>query len=369
MSCSNCPPEACYDNCPQVYSDRCVNYTGNDVPALGIQTNQTLLTIENILIERVVSFLDGTGINITVNPIYYCTLVSQYLPEGTPTLVDVLTALVRAACDLQTQTTANTEAIAALNSEYDVACLEGISDVTNTHEVVQAIIAKLCAVEADLTALALDVDTNYVKLADLDTLIAAYLATIAPVTDQYYTRMVPYTAVEYYGSLSNFDGTGAGLTANGYYKIYLCNGQNGTPDKRGRAAVGAINGVPGGALNPAVDPAYTGNPNYSLYTTTGANSVVLNINQIPSHTHAATASSLSAVIDPGHTHNLGGGATGGSGTIGLDHVSTPTYPTTSSTTNITVNTTTSVINSSVGGGQSHANIQPVLACYYIMYIP
>jgi microcystin-dependent protein len=29
----------------------------------------------------------------------------------------------------------------------------------------------------------------------------------------------------------------------------------------------------------------------------------------------------------------------------------------------------SVVNASVGGGQSHSNIPPVLACYYIMYIP
>ena len=29
----------------------------------------------------------------------------------------------------------------------------------------------------------------------------------------------------------------------------------------------------------------------------------------------------------------------------------------------------SVANSSTGSGNAHSNIQPVLACYYIMYIP
>ena len=39
MSCSNCPPDACYNGCVNVISDDCVRYTGADIPALGIQTN------------------------------------------------------------------------------------------------------------------------------------------------------------------------------------------------------------------------------------------------------------------------------------------------------------------------------------------
>jgi hypothetical protein len=39
--------------------------------------------------------------------------------------------------------------------------------------------------------------------------------------------------------------------------------------------------------------------------------------------------------------------------------------TTSDSTGITV----AVSNSNVGGGGAHNNIPPVLACYYIMYIP
>ena len=48
--------------------------------------------------------------------------------------------------------------------------------------------------------------------------------------------MVPYTVVEYYGPLTYFDNTGAGQ--GDWDRIFLCNGLNGTPDKRGRVAVG-----------------------------------------------------------------------------------------------------------------------------------
>ena len=116
------------------------------------------------------------------------------------------------------------------------------TSTSDTHAVLQAVITKLCDLDVELAALALDVDTNYVKLADLNSLIAAYIASTSTSGVQYYTRMVPYTVVEYYGSLTgNFDVTGAGL--NDWDKIYLCNGLNGTPDKRGRVPVGVIVGV------------------------------------------------------------------------------------------------------------------------------
>ena len=107
--------------------------------------------------------------------------------------------------------------------------------------------------------------------------------------------MVPYTVVEYYGSLvGNFDVSGAGI--GDWEKIYLCNGNNGTPDKRGRVPVGVIAGVGGGALDPNVDPATPTNPNYALLGTTGTNTVTLNTSQLPPHTHIAT------VTDPTHVH-------------------------------------------------------------------
>ena len=367
MSCSNCPPEACYNGCINVVSDKCVTYTGINFPELGISTGDTLLSVEETLINKVISFLDGTGIDITIDPMAYCDLVVAYLPEGIPNLVEVLTALVKAACDLQNQVVAIDVKLAALNADYTIGCLEGVTASSDTHEIVQAIITKLCMVEEGLIALALDVNTNYVRLADLNSLIAAYLYGIGGST-QNYTKMVPYTALEYYGPLSNFDGTGAGIGSLGWDKIYLCNGLNDTPDKRGRVAVGAIVDVPGGPLNVAVDPIYTGNPSYEIYDVQGANTVTLATSNMPSHTHLATATSI---VDEhgGHSHYISYLDKGnpGDGTSTIDIAGPNTVTTSTTLTGITV--ATAVSNSFIGDGVAHANIQPVLACYYIMYIP
>jgi len=376
MSCSTCPPEACFNGCVDITADACVRYTGNGSEALGISTGDSLLTVENILIEKVVSFLDGTGIDITINPSYYCELVSQYLPEGTPNLVEVLSALVRAACDLKTQIDAIEVTLAEINAPYDTDCLSGVDETSTTHEVLQAVITKLCVVEADLAALALDLDTNYVKLADLDALIAAYLASQAGGSTQQSSKMVPFVAYEYYGSLTNFDGTGAGIPANGFYQVYLCNGLNGTPDKRGRVAVGAIVDVPpvGIGLDAAVNPSFAGNPNYALSGTAGANTIVLTPSQLANHSHNALGTAIVTLNDPGHTHAIGqSDVTGGGGTIAVGNTSPKDIQAVSSVTGITV-TSNSTNNVSItveptGDDAAHSNIQPVIAAYYIMYIP
>ena len=174
MSCTNC-----YNGCVEIISDRCVRYTGLDSIPLGIANGDSLLVVEEALIENVVSFLDGTGIDITIADGDYCALVTGYLPVGrVPSALELFTALVKAACNLQTQVTAVAASIATLNADYDIGCLTGVTTSTDTHAIVQAIITKVCATDTDLAALALDVDTNYVKLADLNTLIASYQASL-----------------------------------------------------------------------------------------------------------------------------------------------------------------------------------------------
>jgi microcystin-dependent protein len=390
MSCSTCPPEACFNGCVDITADACVRYTGNGSEALGISTGDSLLTVENILIDTVVSFLDGTGIDITINPTYYCELVSQYLPEGTPNLVEVLSALVRAACELQVQIDAIDVTLAELNTPYDTDCLSGVDETSTTHEVLQAVITKLCVVEADLAALALDLDTNYVKLSDLDALIAAYLASQSGGSTQQSSKMVPFVAYEYYGSLTNFDGTGAGIPGNGFNKVYLCNGLNGTPDKRGRVAVGAIASVPpvGIGLDAAVNPAFAGNPNYALSGTAGANTVTLTTPQLPAHSHTATVVASGTVGN--HTHIIMGGdgpgagpnptalevaanenAEGGNGSYNIKPAVSQVHNSgiTSASGAGPVSVSVAVSNSNTGNNEAHLNIQPVIAAYYIMYIP
>lgn len=359
--CSNC-----YNGCAEITSDQCIRYTGIDVPVLGIKTGDSLSYVEQALITFLTSTLDGTGIKLTINPAIICEIVNKNIADCEDlTLVNIINALIKATCELDERLTAVEGDIAALEGNYTIGCLTGVSASSGTHAILQAVITNLCALNTEVDALALDVDTNYVKLADLNTLIANYLSSLS-VSTKYYNRMVPYTVVEYYGPLSgNFDVSGAGL--GDWEKIYLCNGQNGTPDKRGRVGVGATSGMGGGAFSPAVDPSIFGNPSYSLLSTGGANNVTLSVSQIPSHTHVATATS--SVTDPGHSHTISHLDKGnpGDGSSTIDFGGPATFSTNTATTGISVST--SVVNSNTGGGLSHPNVQPVIACYYIMYIP
>jgi microcystin-dependent protein len=360
MSCSNC-----FNGCSQITSDQCVKYTGINIPVLGIQTGDSLSYVEQALIEFLVSTLNGTGIKIDIAPSILCELVSSNLPTcGDLTAVDLFNALIKSVCSLQEQSTTLTGRVDAIESPYSVECLDGVTSSSNTHDILQAVIIKLCQVDESFTTLAANIPVLYVSKAELCTLVTACIQQNTPSSNLQYLKMVPNTVVEYYGSLDPFDSTGKG--SGDWINIYLCNGQNGTPDKRGRVPVGAIQDVPGGTLDVQVAPGGY-NPNYAIYTKAGTNSVTLVVNQIPSHTHIAS------VTDNGHSHTVtipsrdfvNEAGTSGPDLTGSDGgaASTRTFSTAPNTTGITVS------NTSVGEGLAHANNQPAIACYYIMYIP
>ena len=363
--CSNC-----YNGCVETISDQCVRYTGVDVPILGIKTGDSLSYVEQALITFLTSTLDGTGIILPINPQIICEIVSKNLVSCEDlSLPNVISAIIKAVCELDTRVTALEDDFAALEASYSVGCLTGVTGSSGTHAILQAVITKLCGLEVELDALSLNVSTNYVKLSDLNSLIAAYLTSVGTST-KYYNRMIPYGVVEFYGSLTGkFDGTGAGIVGTDWEKIYLCNGNNGTPDKRGRVPVGATTGMGGGSFNPAVDPGVAGNPSYALLGTAGSNTVTLSATEIPAHSHLATAT----VTDPGHLHTIsyahGEADQNEPGTSGdlMDMNGIKSSSTSTNTAFTGVSVAVSV--GSTGGGLAHANYQPGLGCYYIMYIP
>jgi hypothetical protein len=224
---SNC--SNCYNGCTEIVSDRCVKYTGINVPVLGIQTGDSLSFVEQSLITFLTSALNGTGINPIIDPQIICNLVQANLPTcGDLSLNDILSALIKSTCDLQEQVDVIAADLAILNADYSIGCLSGVTASSDTHAIVQAIINKVCQLQVDLIALALDVTTNYVKLVDLNSLIQYYLSVVSGITTNYYNRMVPYVVETYYGSISGFSITGVGSGV--WQKIYLCNGLNGTPN-------------------------------------------------------------------------------------------------------------------------------------------
>lgn len=370
MSCSNC-----FNGCADITSDKCVKYTGEDIPALGISYGDTLLHVEEQLAKFIISTLDGTGIKINVPPSVICALITKHLPTCPSFQLDeLIITIIKAVCDLQTQVDVIKADITALNADYTIGCLTGVSPSSDTHQIVQAIITRLCAIDASLASLIIDVNTNYVKKSEINTYIAAYLASVAP-ANKAYTRMVPYSPMPYYGALSGYPTASDSLSTlgqgTGYWeKVYICNGLNSTPDLRGRMVVGAVSGVGGGVLDTQVDPSNPFNPNYAVGTKAGNNSTTLSVNQMPSHNHTAT--------DSGHQHKITGITSGSNAPNG-----TAAYPTFNSTEDLggTAFTTplvglndvsTGQANISVantGGGQPHANNQPAYGMCYIVYIP
>jgi microcystin-dependent protein len=372
---SNC--SNCYNGCTDIQSDKCVKYTGIDVPALGIKNGDSLSYVEQALTTYLVSVMDGQGIKINISEVDLCETVSIYLPECRDiTALDLFRALVKAVCDLKIQIDSVQSGLLSLEAPYSVDCLTGVESTDGTHDILQATITKLCSVESTLEAFIIDVENNYVQLSELNTLIQAYIdGETESGGAGYAQRMVPFSIIPYYGTLSNFDLTGAGIAL--WEKIYLCNGQNGTPDLRGRVLVGTISGVPGSTpssdVNPASNPVF--NPNYSLGDTAGSNSVTLSTSQIPSHNHTATTS----LSDPGHKHDIlgisGGDNDDNNNTIrfaGGDKNNSETgfhFTNNQACQNATTGISVGVTVATTGGGQAHDNKQPSRAVHYIMYIP
>lgn len=362
MACNNC-----YNGCSETVSDKCVKYTGLDVPALGIENGDSLASVEQAIFNFLVPILDGSGVKPIIDDQYICEIIQSYLPTCTQcdgfTLNEILTAIIRTACRLKENVDSIFATLTVLNSNYSIGCLTGVSPSSDTHDVLQATINKLCSLEIELDNLTAYVNNTFVKITDIDTFIQAYLSAQTNVN----LKMVPYAAVPYFGPLANFDVSGAGQGV--WTKIYLCNGNNGTPDLRGRTLVGATT-MPGGTMSPVVNPGGF-NPNYGLGLTAGANSVTLNLSQIPTHNHTAT--STVTLTDPGHTHNIytNTSDTGNTnrqvqGGTEENKASTSDQILTS-TTGITVAVSTTVDPS--GSGQAHSNVQPSIGAYYIMYIP
>lgn len=347
----------CFNNCgDDIISDKCVKYTGPDITFLDICTGDNLSLVEAAIIAKLETSLDGTGITLaTFNP---CTFVSTYLGLSPYTIDKVSQAFNDAICELKTEVKALQDA-AGVPVVIDTKCLTGT--LTTRDQILQAVITQLCLTATDTAAIKAD----YVKGTQLCTLVTACLAGVGLVQEN--TKMPKYCPIPYYGTLAVFDGSGKGLLASGYDKVYLCIGQtiNGfvLPDSRGRTFVGANTGSPGGALDAAVDPAQALNAGYSISkgTKVGEYAHILTVVEEVAHSHAIT--------DPGHTHQMSevhansytGGPTSSVSGSGSNDPQTFTAPTASNTTGITIGST--------GGNQPHNTTQPSIGCFYIMYVP
>jgi hypothetical protein len=337
----------CFQNCADRHTtDRCVEYTGEDIPLLGICKGDTLFEVEVIIIEKLLTLTDGTGIllsDLTID----CDFLEDILDGEDQNLANIIQMLVTASCTLR-------ELIQDIQDEIDepfvvdAPCLTLPSDPTRD-DILAATANKLCLVSTDVAAIKAD----YVKASELCTAVAACVAD----NPQENTKMPKYVALPYLGPLTVFDSTGAGLAAFGYDKVYICNVKNGTQDMRGRDSVGANINVVGPALDAAVDPATPANAGYSFAQNTkkGTYTDTLSVIQIPAHTHV--------VNDPGHVHPVDIGSfmrpCGSSCTPVIE-------PGTGISTDSAV---TGITLGSTGGSQPHNTTQPSFGVVWIVYIP
>lgn len=359
MSCTNC-----FNGCAETISDKCIRYTGETVPFLEIINGEPLVSVEQKITTYLSSVYNGTGIYPQIEPSIICELVSENIScQGctTLTLEMILTALIKSVCQLQNQIDDISGSLANLNSPYTTDCITVVNS-SDTHEVLQAVIDEVCKLGIDVGVISNSLSL-YVKTTEINNLIAAYLNGLnsGSSDDKHYKKMVPYVAYEYYGSLANFDVEGRGITGTEWEKVYLCIGKNGTPDRRGVVAAGAVDQFSEN-LRPEVNPIQPNNPPHSLNVVVGANSYQLIESNLPSHTHSAVAE----VNDPGHQHGylINGGNPGQWGPSANDR-DRPTINTDTAKTDITVDVTIGT----TGSGVPYKVTQPTIGCNFIMYIP
>lgn len=376
MSCTNC-----FSGCVSTTSDKCVKYTGASIPLLNITTGDPLEKVEEAIFTYLATVFSGEGIFPTIEPTYICDVVKQYFPCeecGDPDLVQILTAIIRAMCDIDSALAIERARIDKIEDTYSVDCLT-VNPNAGTHDVLQAAITELCSAVEDINTLN-NLYQTCITTNNINSYIQAYINSISS-TNMMYANMVPYVIYPFYGTSSimtgAFDTTGAGLGI--WSKVYLCNGYNGrTPDLRGRSLIGVTTVCGGGAYDEAVDPGL-GNPNYALGDKAGTNTVTLSSSQIAAHTHLATTT----VTDPGHNTNIHFGVSTDNWTVEGESVAKPILEIEGSGTNGAAHsqeeaTTSTKDKTDIGvavsispnvGGQSHPNVHPVYAVYYIMYIP
>lgn len=373
MECTNC-----FSGCVSTTSDKCVKYTGTDITFLGISSGDTLSSVEKAITDYLATVYTGEGILPTITPAYLCTVVSQYLPVD-PTAVDILTAIIRAICAIEAEIVVERGRIDIIEDTYTIGDCLTVDPDAGTHAVLEAVITELCSVVDDITTIN-NLLATCITTSTIDTYIQNYINTITASTYMY-SKMVPYVIYPFYPTaavLASFSVNGIGSGA--WDKVYMCNGENGTPDLRGRSLIGVTNNVGGGAFHVDVDPAL-GNPTYTLGTTGGKNTVILSAAQLAAHTHVATA----VVTDDGHETTIkfrrkSTSVDEGDGCaypilqiegLPVANICTDVEGEVVTQTSVADKTgiSVAVTNDPNVGGTAHENVHPVYASYFIMYIP
>jgi hypothetical protein len=283
--------------CAQIYSSDCVKYQGDPVPALGICTGDTITEVEETIINQLLSMLDGTGITLTQVTLDNCPYLLNLFTGKSKTISNLIQLLIDTNCTYKTLIDQLFVRTQPSTYQYDTMCLPTITN-PSTETILQAVISELCSLETTVQNIVNNSGSTTIIDNQINTALSSLITSngnrginkivsSSGATSYNFTALCPpNTGMPYFGSLNLFDSSGKGLSGTSMEGWYLCNGNNGTIDMRGFVPVGSIQGVPGGALDPLVDPIANGDNsmNYSLGQSGGAARVKVTKNELPNYT-------------------------------------------------------------------------------------
>lgn len=364
---SGCLTMPISNNCGTPVSSNCVKYMGDPVPAFGICTGDTITEVESAIITQLEGLLSGTGILISQVTLENCLYLSNMFAGKDKTIANLFQLLVDSTCNLKQLIDNINTILQPSGYVFDLKCLDPITNPTN-EKIIQGLINKLCELQTTVENL-IDAGGDTTIINDsINTALLNLISTAgnkgmkkttAPsgLTSYYFTGlMMPYLAGMYFGPLNVFDNSGLGIPGTYAEGYAIMNGNNGTIDMRGFVGVGAIQGVPGPALDSLVDP--VGNQDNSMNYTVGSKGglakVSLTSSQNGAHTHSITQTP--------HSHGYQRSAPqSNSDKGGIDDLIAEEYAQTDGAlANITIN--------SSGNGAPHENRMPYKAGVWVARI-
>lgn len=347
--------------CAQVFSTDCGIWQGPSVPILGICCGDTITEVETSIITKLLTVLDGTGIDLSMVNLNNATYLKTLLGIKDKNLLNLVQLLVDSDTNLR-------QLIADLNAKinvtgpsftFDLQCLvdECCPPTLTRDQILQLVIDKLC----QLNTIVQQLQNNSGGIGDtINNIVGDFLSSAIDTCSTTGIKKVgtgkdtkitivgmppPESYIPYFGTLSYFDASGKGMEGTPACGWFIANGLNGTVDMRGYTFAGCTNGVGGSSLEARVDPVLQGQPSLATSNKDARGEAFhkLTLPESPSHTHS--------VNDPGHTHTVQGraGQSDNADDRGVME-SNGNQESTRSTTGITIG--------SVGGDQPHNNIQP-----------
>lgn len=291
--------------CANPISSDCVKWVGEPVPALGICTGDTITEVDKAVIDQLLLMLDGTGIVLSQVTLDNCPYLLSLFMGKDKTITNLMQLLIDTGCTYKALIDELFIRTQGSTTQFNLQCLDPITDPT-LDKIVQSVINKLCEQQTQIDNINAGAgDTTLINNVVNDSLAGLITSNgnkgIKKTTDSnglthyhIFGMPIPGAYLPYGGPLNVFDGTGKGIVGTVAEGWFLCNGSNGTIDMRGFTPVGAIQGVPGGALNPIVDPASDASMNYALGAVGGMAKVQLTQANLPNYTMVSNSFTITS---------------------------------------------------------------------------